>query len=166
VKHGKAQDADERAVSVLYHALLRGWNARNARDMAALFAPDGSLVGFDGSQVDGRTDIESHLRQIFAHHPTPAFVGKVRAARFLTKDVAVVRAVAGMVPPGRSDLEPALNAIQTLVVANQDGAWRIAVLQNTPAAFHGRPELAQSLTEELRGLLRESPPRTPDSQAQ
>jgi hypothetical protein len=31
--------------------------------------------------------------------------------------------------------------------------WRIALFQNTPAQFHGRPELVQQLTEQLRQLL-------------
>jgi uncharacterized protein (TIGR02246 family) len=68
-------------------------------------------------------------------------------------DVAVLRAVAGMVPPGQSDIEPAVNAVQTLVAAKHDGQWRIALFQNTPAQFHGKPELVQQLTEELRQLL-------------
>ena len=33
------------------------------------------------------------------------------------------------------------------------GRWRIILFQNTPAQFHGRPELAQQLTDELRELL-------------
>jgi uncharacterized protein (TIGR02246 family) len=73
--------------------------------------------------------------------------------QFLTPEVAILRAVAGMVPPGQSDLNPAVNAVQTLVAAKHDGRWRIALFQNTPAQFHGRPELAQQLTEELRQLL-------------
>jgi len=28
--------------------------------------------------------------------------------------------------------------------------WRIALFQNTPAAFHGRPEAAKKLSAELR----------------
>jgi hypothetical protein len=63
------------------------------------------------------------------------------------------RAVVGMVPPAQSDLNPAVNAIQTLVAAKRDGKWRIALFQNTPAQFHGRPELVQQLTEELRQIL-------------
>ena len=31
---------------------------------------------------------------------------------------------------------------------------RIALLHNTPAAFHGRPELAEELTRELTDVLR------------
>ena len=44
--------------------------------------------------------------------------------------------------------------IQTLMAAKQDGQWRIALFQNTLAQFHGRPELVQELTEELRQLLK------------
>jgi uncharacterized protein (TIGR02246 family) len=144
---------DETAISDLYWQQLNGWNARNAGDLAALYAEDANVVGFDGSQVDGRREIESHFRQIFADHQTAAYVGKIREVRFLSPDVAVLRAVAGLVPPGKSDLNPDTNAVQTLVAARQDGRWRIAVYQNTPAAFHGRPEASQALTEELRQLL-------------
>ena len=73
--------------------------------------------------------------------------------RFLTPDVAILRAVVGMVQPGQSDLNPAVNAVQSLVATKQDDKWRIALFQNTPAQFHGRPELVQKLTEELRQLL-------------
>ena len=46
--------------------------------MAALFAAHGNVVGFDGSQMNGRQEIEDHLSQIFADHPTPAYVARVR----------------------------------------------------------------------------------------
>lgn len=144
---------DEREVSGLYRELLSCWNQRNAATFAGLFTEDGNTVGFDGSTLNGRAQIDSNLSQIFAHHPTAAYVGKIRSTRFLTTEVAVVSAVAGMVPPGKSDLNPAVNAIQTLVAVKQDGRWRIAVFHNTPAAFHGRPELSEQLTEELRQVL-------------
>jgi hypothetical protein len=39
------------------------------------------------------------------------------------------------------------------LVATRTGAgWRIVTFQNTPAAVHGRPELAQALTAELRAV--------------
>jgi hypothetical protein len=59
-----------------------------------------------------------------------------------------------MVPPEQADLNPAANAVQTLVVVRRDDRWRIALFQNTPAQFHGRPHLSEALTEELRQLLR------------
>ena len=145
--------ADEAAVRALYKQWLDQWNSRNANAMAMLVAEDGNLVGFDGSQINGRAEIASSLSQIFADHQTAAYVGKVREVRFLAPEVVLLRAVVGMVPPGQSDINPAVNAIQSLVATKQDGKWQIALFQNTPAQFHGRPELVQQLTDELRQLL-------------
>ena len=147
---------DEGQVVSLYQNVLDCWNRRAADEFGARFAENGNLVGFDGSQVDGRSEVTSHLRQIFANHRTPTFVEKVREVRFLAPDVAILRAIVGMIQPGHSDINPALNAIQTLVAAKHDGTWQVEMLQNTPAAFHGRPELSERLTEELRNVLRDS----------
>lgn len=151
-----ALPADEMEIRALYHQLLESWNTRNAAGFAALFTNDGSSIGFDGSMLDGPAEIKSSLSQIFAHHQTAPYVAKVRHVRFLTSHVAILRAVVGMVPPGQSDLNPAVNSIQTLTATKQDDQWRIALLQNTPAQFHGRPEQVQQLTDELRQLLKES----------
>ena len=48
---------------------------------------------------------------------------------------------------------PALNAMQSLVAVKRANQWKVALFQNTPAAFHGRPEAVVQLTEELRKLL-------------
>jgi len=143
----------EGEISALYQKLLDAWNRRDVSDFAALFAENGSSVGFDGSQMNGRAEIKTTIGQIFADHQTAVYVGKVREVRVLTPDVALLRAVVGMVPPGQVDLNPAANAIQSLVAAKHNGTWQIALFQNTPAQFHGRPDVAHQLTEELRQLL-------------
>jgi len=148
------QNPDEENVRELYRRLLAAWNNRNAADMAALFDEEGYVVGFDGSQLNGPAEIESEIGKIFAHHQTPPYYGKIRGVRFITPGVAMLRSVAGMVPPGKSDIDPTLNAVQSLVTAKApDGELRIALFQTTPAQFHGRPELVQQLTDELRQLI-------------
>ena len=62
---------NETQVRALYQELIDGWNQRNAEKLAEAFVEDGELIGFDGSQLKGRSEILSHLRQIFADHPTP-----------------------------------------------------------------------------------------------
>ena len=142
----------------LYRDLLDTWNRRDAAGMAALFAHDGSLVGFDGSQVEGGPPaVAAHLTPVFAGHATPVYVGAVREVRALAMHVSLVRAVAGMVPDGRRELNPLLNTIHTLTAVEAGGTWRAAMFQSTPAAFHGRPDLAHALTEELRSLLPKAP---------
>lgn len=145
---------DEIEVRELYTQMLDGWNKRSAGAFTAPIAEDGDLIGFDGSQLIGQVEIVSTLQQIFAGHQTAPYVSKVKSVRFLSPEVAVLRAVVGMVPPGQSDLDPNLNAIQTLVAAKRDGQWRIVLFQNTPAQLHGRPDLVQQMTDELRQLLK------------
>ncbi len=145
-----------RQVRSLYQNLIAGWNNHDARQMADQFVQDGNMIGFDGSQVNGRAEIEAHLSQVFAHHVTAAYVFIVREVRSLSPEVAQLRAVVGMVPPGQSDINPTVNAIQSLVAVKQLGQWRVALFHNTPAAFHGRPEASEQLTAELRQVLRAS----------
>ena len=157
---GKSGKSEETEVRLLHQELLKAWNEKNARKMADLMAENGNLVGFDGSQIDGRQQVESVLGKIFADHPTAAYVAIVREVRLLSSDVALLRAVAGMVPPGQSDINPAVNAVQSLIAAKEQGRWRIALFHNTPAAFHGRPELSEQLTEELRRAMKKDSAET------
>ena len=134
----------------LYRRLLTAWNERNANAMAEVFATDGIAIGFDGSSLDGREEIAAQLGQIFADHQTGVYVPIVRDIRFLSPDVAMLRAVAGLIPHGQTDVNPNTNAIQTLIAVRQGDEWSVALYQNTPAAFHGRPEVGAALTEELQ----------------
>ncbi|MEH7502170.1 SgcJ/EcaC family oxidoreductase [Neobacillus drentensis] len=140
-------------VKAIYTQLLDAWNERNAEGMAELYSEDGESIGFDGSQSIGRQEIFSHLKPIFEHHLTARFVSKVKDVRFLSSEIAILRAIAGMVPTGQSDINPNVNTHHTLVVVKSEGNWRIHLFQNTPAQFHGRPEVVQQMTEELRELL-------------
>jgi uncharacterized protein (TIGR02246 family) len=148
-------DTDETdEVSGLHRQLLAAWDVQDAKAYAELFATDGTLLGFDGTTVDGPSEIRAHLDGIFAEHATGTYVTTVRDVRLLSPDVALLRAVAGLVPAGQAEINPDTNAIQTMVAVRAGGRWRIALFQNTPAAFHGRPAAGDALTEELRRLTR------------
>jgi uncharacterized protein (TIGR02246 family) len=144
----------EAEVRTRYRDLLDAWNRRDAEGFAAAFIASGSTIGFDGSQYDGRETIAREIGNLFANHQTGTYIGKIRDVQFVTADVAILRAISAVVPAGQSDLNPATNALQTLVAVRRDDGWRIALFQNTPAQYHGRPALAQQLTEELRQLLK------------
>ncbi|PWB53678.1 MAG: hypothetical protein C3F06_06060 [Candidatus Methanoperedenaceae archaeon] len=89
-------------IEKLYRELLDFWNRQDVKGMASLFAMDGSIVGFDGSLMNGKIQMESEIGQIFAHHRTASYVGIIREIRLLRKDVALLRAVAGMVQKGEN----------------------------------------------------------------
>ena len=147
--------SDDEAIRALHRQILEGWNARDADAFAASFAEDALIIGFDGSQQTGRAEIAETTRQIFADHLTATYVWKVREVRLLAPGAAFLHAVVGMVPRGQADLNPAVNAHQTIIAQRdeQGDQWRVILFQNTPAQFHGRPDLAERLTDELRQLL-------------
>jgi uncharacterized protein (TIGR02246 family) len=149
------ENNSSKEVQAVYKQLLDAWNNRNARRMADLFTEDGESIGFDGSQSIGREEIFSHLNPIFEHHETARLVSKVKDIKFLSSDIVIVRAIAGMVPPQANDINSNVNTHHTLIVVKKDGCWRIQLYQNTPAQFHGRPELVEQMTEELKALLKE-----------
>jgi len=98
-------------------------------------------------------DIEKQLQAIFATHQVASYTGIVKEIRQLAPQIFLLRAVAGMVPPGKDKINPAGECHTN---PGSEGRWRkneIALLQNTPAAFHGRPELSTELTNELAALL-------------
>ena len=140
-------------IQEIYQKLIDAWNRRDAEGMAEQFSDQGAQIGFDGSKVVGKAEILSHVKPIFEDHPIAPFVTKIKSIRPLGKDAAILHAIAGMIPPGKTDIEPDVNAHQTLVAVKTNSNWRIELFQNTPAAFHGRPELVDQMTEELRELL-------------
>lgn len=138
-------------IKELYRRLIEAWNKRDASGMADLFVEEGEMIGFDGSIASGSKGIFSHLEPIFASYPTPPFVSKIKDVRPLgSANAAILRAIVGMVPPGREELEPSLNAHQTLVAVKVEDEWVIELFQNTPARYDGRPELIEQMTNELK----------------
>jgi len=144
---------ETKVIETLHRELLTFWNDQNAAGMASLFTEDANVIGFDGSQMNGRSQIENELKQVFANHKTARYVWKIEEIRFIDSQTALLRAIVGMVPPGKKELNPATNAIQSLVACKQSDLWKIVLFQNTPAEFHGRPELVDSMTKELSQLI-------------
>jgi len=140
-------DADIRA---LYLRIIQAWNDRNAEAFAAQFAEFGTAVGFDGTEHSNPAALERDLVAIFKDHPTAKYVAKVRGVDTIAPDAAILRAVVGMVPPGKKELRAENNAIMRVVAVMRDGAWKIAQLTNTPARYDGRPDAAKALTVELQ----------------
>jgi uncharacterized protein (TIGR02246 family) len=144
----------ETSVCTLYFQLLEAWNRASGDDFASHFADDGETVGFDGNELSGRPAIARELGRIFADHDAGDYVGMVRNVRRVGPQAAILHAVAGMVPPGEEDVDPKLNAVQVLVAEKRAGEWKVVLYQSTPVRFHGRPELDERLTQELREELK------------
>jgi uncharacterized protein (TIGR02246 family) len=142
----------ENEVRALYDTLITGWNDHDGTAMAALFADDGVVIGFDGSLSSGQQMIDTEMSNIFADHVTARYAVKVKAVRPLGQHAMILRAIAGLVPPDQTAIRRETNSHQTVVAEDRDGQWRIVLFQNTPAQFHGRPHLVEEMTRELQAV--------------
>jgi uncharacterized protein (TIGR02246 family) len=142
----------ENEVRALYDTLITGWNDHDGTAMAALFAADGVVIGFDGSVSSGKQTIGTEMSDIFADHETGRYAVKVKSLRELGQHAMILRAIAGLVPPGQNVIKADTNSHQTVVAEDRDGQWRIVLFQNTAAQFHGRPDLVEEMTRELQAV--------------
>jgi uncharacterized protein (TIGR02246 family) len=149
---GMMRIMSENDVKALYKQLIAGWNAHDGEAMAAPFAVDGVVIGFDGSVSSGKQTIGAEMANIFADHETGRYAVKVQSLRALGPQAVILRAIAGLVPPGQRAINAETNSHQTVVAEAQDGQWRIVLFQNTAAQFHGRPELVEDMTRELQAV--------------
>lgn len=143
-------------LQAIYLHLLESWNSNDATAYADLFSDDGFVVGFDGSEMHGREDIQKQLQQIFKDHRVSPYVSIVRETRQWSQDIFMLTSTVGMIPFGSSTVNPKVNAIQNMVVSFEHGKGEIIFFQNTPAAYHGRPEKAEQLTQELNSAVAKS----------
>jgi uncharacterized protein (TIGR02246 family) len=143
---------NENDVRALYDQLIAAWNDHDGEAMAEPFAEDGVIIGFDGSISSGRERIGAEMSNIFADHETARYIVKVQSARPLGPQAMILRAIAGLVPPGQTAINPETNSHQTVVAEDQQGRWMIVLFQNTPAQFHGRPGLVEDMTRELQAV--------------
>jgi uncharacterized protein (TIGR02246 family) len=140
------------AAAKLHGELTHGWNERSAEAMTKSVAEDGLVVGFDGSVLRGRDAVADAMAQVFADHEVARYVCKVEAITELGPDLALLQASVGMVAPGGDEVMPDRNAVQTVLARRRGEAWEVALFQNTPARFDGRPDDAEALTRELNEL--------------
>jgi uncharacterized protein (TIGR02246 family) len=53
-----SRSAEEASIRLLYQQLMDGWNSGSGKVFATPFAENGDLIGFDGTHLKGRQEIE------------------------------------------------------------------------------------------------------------
>jgi len=132
---------------------MDAWNRGSGADLAAVFTPDGDLVGFDGTHLKGRQVIAAHNQRLFDKWLRGTrLVGQVTDLRFLGPDVAVMHAVGGTVMRGRR--APSRSATPSR-------RWHLAAFQNTRLrrmSENARPFLLWTLSDWLWKVARLNKP--------
>jgi uncharacterized protein (TIGR02246 family) len=94
-----------------YARLIKGWNDHDGSAMAEPFAEDGVIIGWDSelrSAVDRHRDV-GHLRR----PQNGRYAVKVYSVRSPGPQAVILRATAGLGPPGQTAIRSETNSHQT-----------------------------------------------------
>lgn len=126
-----ADNADETAIRENVRQLEAGWNAKSGAQFAKPFAADADYVVINGMYIKGQALIaESHQRIFDTFYKESTLSLSVKQVRMLRPDVAVVH-VTGTNKIPRGAETQTVEAIITLLMTKESGAWKIAAFQNT-----------------------------------
>ena len=56
---------DEAAIRTLYQQMIDGWNKGSGQAFAAPYTDDSDFIGFDGTYMKGRQQIDSFHQELF-----------------------------------------------------------------------------------------------------
>ena len=123
--------ADEAAMRENVRQMEAGWNAKSGAQFAKPFAADADYVVINGMYLKGREAIaEAHQRIFDTIYKESTLSLSVKQMRMLRPDVAVVHVTATNKIPRGAETRTS-EAILTLVMTKESGAWGIAAFQNT-----------------------------------
>jgi uncharacterized protein (TIGR02246 family) len=142
---------DEVAIRQLAASLEKAHNHHDAREFAAIFAPDGDFTNVKGVSARGRRAIEDFHRPLFegdTRKGNPSFkdailkIAEVKV-RFLRADVASVDILwtqTGSVAPDGKD-RGIRRGLANWVVTKENGNWQVAAMHNMdlPVDPAGKP---------------------------
>ena len=135
----RAAHTDDAAIRALYRRAMDGWNTGSGAAFAAAWAPDGHLIGFDGTHFTSRQEIARfHEPLLQTYLKGTRLIGKVTDVRFPAPDVAVLHARGGTIMRDAGTPAPERDSIQTLVAVRRDGEWQLLAFQNTRVRPIGR----------------------------
>ena len=126
-----AGNEDEAAIRENVRQMEAGWNAKSGAQFARPFAADADYVVINGMYVKGREAIAEGHQSIFdTFYKESTLSLSVKQVRMLRPDVAVVH-VTGTNKIPRGAETQTVEAIITLLMTKESGAWKIAAFQIT-----------------------------------
>ncbi|MCP2330786.1 SgcJ/EcaC family oxidoreductase [Actinoalloteichus caeruleus] len=129
----RASAADQAAVAALTQRVIAAWAYHDADAFADVFTEDGTMI-LPGIYRKGREEIRSFLVDAYANEYRGTQVtGRPVDLRFLTEDTALLLTRGGVLAEGESEVSDDQAIRASWLVVRQDGEWRLAAYQNTPA---------------------------------
>jgi uncharacterized protein (TIGR02246 family) len=133
-----ARSEDEAAIRAIVKRLQEGWNAGSGKIFAEPFAEDADYVIINGGRIKGRNAIEAGHQRIFATiYKNSHISSSVQSVRFLSDAIAIAH-IEWHLKHFEGAVAREGKAMNSIVVAKENGKWSIVAFQNTPVAGEQR----------------------------
>jgi uncharacterized protein (TIGR02246 family) len=113
---------DDQPIRQSVVAFVEQYNAHKAAEVAALFAADARMVYADGTELNGREEIQQSFEDAFQANPKISVSVVVESIRFLTPDVAVEEGDTTLFPDGETLTS---RGRYTVLHLKRDGKWQM-----------------------------------------
>jgi len=123
-------ESDGRAITDLLASFVTAYNAKDAKAIGELFAPDAEIEDEDGEITHGRDAIVERFTGTFAESDTGTLAVDTDSLRFLGTDLAIEEGTATLsIGP---DTPPRTNRY-SVIYARQGGRWLHARIRDEPS---------------------------------
>jgi uncharacterized protein (TIGR02246 family) len=120
-----AEDASIRATA---EAFTKAFNAGDAKAVANLWTPNGTVADDQGNVFKGRKAIEGQYAALFKAHPTARMHVAIKSIEFPTSTTAIEEGTAQVVT---KDNDPPAASRYTAVHVQEDGKWLMASVRES-----------------------------------
>ena len=123
-----ARGPDRNAIASVMQSLAKSFEARDAKQLAALWTAEGEYQNDRGVDVHGRAALEKAFATVFAKTPEVTVELRSESLRFVSVDAAIEE---GTVTIRRGVAEPATEAAYDAILVREGGHWLIAQLSDS-----------------------------------
>lgn len=123
--------SDDVAIQDIIHRFETAWNCHDSQAVAALFAPDATVIQIFGRQCDGRKAIEASHRHLFnTIYRDSRLTFVEQCIRFVRADVVIVF-LRGRLNVMQAHKVLDMETRPTLTLVKETAKWHIVAFQNT-----------------------------------
>lgn len=126
---------DIAAVRAVPQRIVEAWSRHDADAFAQTFTEDGTMILPHDVFAQGAAGIRAFMAGAFAGpYRGTQVTGTPVHVRLLGPDVCVLITRGGVLRPGETEVAEDHRVLATWILHRQDGTWKVAAYQNTPAA--------------------------------